>query len=72
MKGKNNVVADALYRRPSISLMDVVENWKAILEVEYGKDKFSCEILMGLTMMIGIRCWKESYTTNIEYIWSLV
>ena len=47
MKGNNNVVDDSLSRRPSISLMDVVENWKAILEVEYAKDKFSCEIFYG-------------------------
>ena len=39
VKGKNNVVADALSRRPSISLMDVAENWKDTLEVEYAKDK---------------------------------
>ena len=25
--------------------MDVAENWKATLEVEYAKDKFSCELL---------------------------
>ena len=43
VKGKSNVVVDALSRRPSISLMDVAENWKATLEVEYAKDKFSCE-----------------------------
>ena len=71
MNAKNNVVADALSRRPSISLMDVAENWKATLEVEYAKDKFSCEIFMGINMIIGIRCCKESYTTNIYYIWSL-
>ena len=65
VKGKNNVVADALSIRPSISIMDVAEDWKAILEVEYAKDKFSCEILMGLTMMTGIRFWKESSTINI-------
>ena len=47
MKGKNNVVSDALSRRPSISLMDVAENWKTTLEVEYAKDKFSCEIFYG-------------------------
>ena len=47
VKGKNNVVVDSLYRRPSISLMDVAENWKATLEVEYAKDKFSCEIFYG-------------------------
>ena len=52
MKGKNNVVADALSRRPSIYLMDVAENWKATLEVEYAKDKFSCEIFMGRIMML--------------------
>ena len=27
--------------------MDVVENWKSILEVEYANDKFSCEIFDG-------------------------
>ena len=47
VKGKNNVVVDALSIRPCFSLMDVVENWKAILEVEYAKDKFSCEIFGG-------------------------
>ena len=42
VKEKNNVVVDSLSRRHSIYLMDVVENWKATLEVEYAKDKFSC------------------------------
>ena len=46
VKGKTNVVADALSIRP-ISLMDVAKNWKATLEVEYAKDKFSCEIFYG-------------------------
>ena len=31
VKGKNNMVVDALSRRPLISLMDVAENWKATL-----------------------------------------
>ena len=47
MKGKNNAVVDALTRRPFISLMDVAENWKTILEVEYSKDKFSYELFDG-------------------------
>ena len=47
MSGKNNVAADALSIRPSISLMDLAENWKATLEVEYAKDKFSCELFDG-------------------------
>ena len=41
------MVADSLSRRPSISLMDVAKDWKAILEVEYAKDKFACEIFYG-------------------------
>ena len=48
LKGKNNVV-DALSRRPYVSLMDVVEDWNDILEVEYCKDKFSCELFDGTT-----------------------
>ena len=47
VKGKNNVVDDSLSRIPSISLMDVVENWKAAVEVEYANDKFSCELFDG-------------------------
>ena len=47
VKDKHNVLYDSLSRRPSIYLIDVAENWKAILEVEYAKDKFSCEILDG-------------------------
>ena len=47
VKGKNNVVADSLPTRTSISLMDVAENWEATLEVEYSKDKFSCELFDG-------------------------
>ena len=46
VKGKNNVIAYALSRIPSIYLMDVAKDWKAILEVEYAKDKFSCEIFL--------------------------
>ena len=41
------MVVYALSIRPSISLMDVAEYWKAILEVEYAKDKFAYEIFDG-------------------------
>ena len=47
VKGNNNVIADALSRIPSISLMDVAKDWKAILEVEYAKETFSCEFFYG-------------------------
>ena len=48
VKGKNNVVADAVSRRLAmLSLMSLDTNWRARLLVEYSKDKFACEILDG-------------------------
>jgi hypothetical protein len=48
VKGKNNVVADALSRMPpTLSLMDISEDWKSLLLVEYSKNKFACEVLDG-------------------------
>ena len=48
VKGKNNVVADALSCRPTtLSLMSLDTDWRAQLLVEYSKDKFSCEVLDG-------------------------
>ena len=48
VKGKNNIVADALSRKPSFSLMAIAKNWKDMLLVEYAKDKFACDVLDGL------------------------
>ena len=48
MKGKNNIVADALSRIPSSSLMDIAKNWKGMLLVEYAKDKLIYYVLDGL------------------------
>ena len=48
VKGKNNVVADALSRRPAtLSLMSISLDWRSHLLVEYSKDKFACELLDG-------------------------
>ena len=47
VKGKNNVVVDSLSRIPSIYLIDVAEDRKAILEIKYAKDKFACEHFYG-------------------------
>lgn len=48
MKGKNNVVVDALSRRPAtLSLLEISLDWKNYLLVEYSKDRFACEILDG-------------------------
>jgi hypothetical protein len=46
VKGKKNIVADALSRRPTTcSLMEISANWKSHLLVEYSKDKLTCELL---------------------------
>ena len=48
VKGKSNVVADALSRRPTtLSLMSISSDWRSHLLVEYSKDKFACELLDG-------------------------
>ena len=48
VKGKSNVVADALSRRPvAPSLLEILVDWKAHLLVEYSKSKYACEILDG-------------------------
>lgn len=48
VKGKNNVVADALSRRPKINALSIVTaNWKSLLLVEHSKDCFACDLLDG-------------------------
>ena len=48
VRGKNNVVADALSRRPAtLSLMSLDTDWRARILVEYSKDRFACEVLDG-------------------------
>jgi hypothetical protein len=48
IKGKNNVVVDALSRRPSIFAMSGMSvDWKEHLIVEYAKDQFTCQLLDG-------------------------
>ena len=42
------MVADALSRNPTISLMCVPNDWKSQLEIEYSKNKLTCEMLDGL------------------------
>ena len=48
VKGKNNVVANSLSRRPAtLSLLEISADWKARLLVEYSKNRFACEVLDG-------------------------
>jgi hypothetical protein len=48
VKGKNNVVVDALSRRPSVYAMtDISVDWKVHLLVEYSKNQFACQLMDG-------------------------
>jgi hypothetical protein len=48
VKGKNNVVADALSRRPTTyALSEISVEWKSHLLVEYSKNRFACELMEG-------------------------
>jgi hypothetical protein len=48
VKGKRNIVANALSRRPTgCSMMDICTDWKAHLLLEYSKNKFACEVMDG-------------------------
>jgi hypothetical protein len=48
VKGKNNIVADALSRRPSVYAMtDISVDWKVHLLVEYSKNHFACQLMDG-------------------------
>ena len=54
VKGKNNVVVDALSRRPAtLSLLEISADWKAHLLVEYSKNRFACKILDAQERMTG-------------------
>ena len=46
MKGKNNVVVDALSRKPTLcSLTYISTDWKVSIILEYAKDSFATKIL---------------------------
>ena len=46
VKGKNNIVADALSKRPSVYAMtDISVDKKAHLLVEYSKNQFACQLM---------------------------
>jgi hypothetical protein len=48
VKGKNNVVADALSRRPTtFSMSEIAADWKSLLLVEYSKNAFAGELIDG-------------------------
>ena len=48
VKGKNNMVADALSRHPTtLSLVSISRDWKSHLLIDYSKNKFRCELMDG-------------------------
>jgi hypothetical protein len=70
VKGKRNIVANALSRRPAgCSMMDICIDWKAHLLVEYSKNKFACEVMDGQWLMIDIEFLMTSFSTRTESTW---
>ena len=43
-----NVVADALSHKTTLSLLQMLNEWKIELSTEYSKNQFSCEVLDGV------------------------
>jgi hypothetical protein len=49
VKGTNNVVVDALSKRPAnFSMTNISVDWKSILLVEYSKNTFACDLMEGI------------------------
>lgn len=66
VKGKSNIIDDALSRRPTaLSLRGMDVDWKDQLLVEYSKDDFACEILEAevsderFKVMDEVICYKD-------------
>lgn len=48
VKGKNNVVADALSRRPHLNAITAIStDWKTSILTEYANDAFSSDLIEG-------------------------
>lgn len=48
VKGKNNVVVDALSRRPHLSAMiEITEDWRHLISAKYAKDSWASSIMDG-------------------------
>ena len=46
VKGKNNVVADALSRRPHLtSMIQILEDWRHLIVAEYARDTWAFDIV---------------------------
>jgi hypothetical protein len=56
VKGKNNVVANALSRRTSIYAMTYVSvDWKDRLVMEYARNQFACQVMDGKVWDVNFR-----------------
>jgi hypothetical protein len=67
VKGKNNVVADALSRRPSIFAMSGVSvDWKEHLVMDFAKDQFACQILDGQVQDDRHSSFSSSHSISIR------
>ena len=51
MRGTQNVVADALSRRPHLSTMvEISEDWRHLIITEYARDSWASEIVDGIVI----------------------
>ena len=47
-KGRMNIVADALSRKPTLSSMEILMGWREKLALECSRNQFACELMDGL------------------------
>jgi hypothetical protein len=70
VKGKNNMVAVALSRRPSVYAMtDISVDWKAHLLVEYSKNKFAFEVMDGQVIDDNFRIMDDIIYYKGQFSW---
>jgi hypothetical protein len=70
IKGKNNVVADAFSRRPSIYAMtDVSVDWKDLLVIEYSKNNSSCQVMDGKIQDDNFKVINGIIYTRAKSLW---
>ena len=68
VKGKKNVVVDALSKKPTASsLMEISADWKSHLLVEYTRNEFACELMDVLIQDNRYRVVNDVISIKIGY-----
>ena len=70
LKETQNVVADALSRRPHLSLMtDISEDWRHLILAEYGKDTWASGFIDGTIQNSDFTLVNEIIIYKGQFIW---